>query len=103
MYSLCLVEEFKGSTIRPGLYYVESDNYVPLRGNRWYYHNMICYCIKKNIIKLDNIEYVIKSSLTIDKDSYNRFIDYCYNNIKDYSKLAINSMIGNFKPNVNKR
>ncbi len=26
-----------------------------------------------------------------------------YKNIKDYSKLAINSMIGNFKPNLNKR
>jgi len=97
------VEEFKGTIIRPGLYYVESDNYMPLRGNGWYYHNMICYCIENNIIKLDNIKYVIKSSLTIKKNYYNKFIDYCYSNIKDYSKLAINSMIGNFKPNLNKR
>ena len=34
------VDEFKGTIIRPGLYYVESDNYMPLRGNGWYYHNM---------------------------------------------------------------
>jgi len=97
------VDEFKGTIIKPGLYYVESDNYMPLRGNGWYYHNMICYCIENSIIKLDNIKYVIKSSLSIKKDYYNKFIDYCYNNIKDYSKLAINSMIGNFKPNLNKR
>jgi primosomal protein N' len=97
------VEEFKGTIIRPGLYYVESDNYMPLRGNSWVYHNMVCYCLENNIIKLDNIKYVIKSSLTIKKNYYNKFIDYCYSNIKDYSKLAINSMIGNFKPNLNKR
>ena len=97
------VDEFKGGRIHPGLYYVETDNYFPLRGNGWYYHNMICYCLENNIIKLDNIKYIIKSSLTIKKNYYNKFIDYCYNNIKDYSKLAINSMIGNFKPNLNKR
>jgi hypothetical protein len=49
------VEEFKGATIRPGFYYVESDNYMPLRANGWYHHNMVCYCIENDIIKLDNI------------------------------------------------
>ena len=108
-YNFCVftvfdrVEEFKENKIRPGLYYVESDNYMPLRGNGWYYHNMVCYCLKNNIIQLDNIKYVIKSSLSLTKDYYNKFIDYCYKNIESYSKLAINSMIGNFKPNLNKR
>ena len=27
--------------IREGLYYVETDNYRPLRGNGWYYHPLI--------------------------------------------------------------
>ena len=97
------VEEFKGATIRPGLYYVETDNYMPLRANGWYHHNMICYCIENDIIEFDNIKYVIKSSLSLPKNYYNKFIDFCYNNIENYSKLAINSMIGNFKPNMNKR
>ena len=96
------VAEFKGTNIRPGLYYVESENYMPLRCNGWYYHNMIVYCLQNDIIKLEDIKFVIKSSLTLKKDYYNKFIDYCYNNIKDYDKLAINSMIGNFKPNRNK-
>ena len=87
------------NSIKEGLYYVSSDNYMPLRGNGWYYHNMVCYCLENDIIKLDNIKYVIKSSLSLKKDYYNKFIDHCYTNIKDYSKLAINSMIGNFKPN----
>ena len=63
---------------------------------------MVCYCLENNIIQLDNIKHVIKSSLSLKKDYYNKFIDYCYKNIESYSKLAINSMIGNFKPNLNK-
>jgi hypothetical protein len=36
----------------------------------------------------------ISSSSQTIMNYYNIFIDYCYKNIKDYSKLAINSMIG---------
>jgi hypothetical protein len=96
-------EEFKGSCIVPGVYYVETDNYIPLRGNGWYYHNMIMYCLENSIIKLENIKYVAKSSLSLPKMYYNNFIDYCYDNIKNHEKLAVNSMIGNFKPNMTKR
>ncbi len=67
-----------------------------MRSNGWYYHNMICYCLKKNIFTLYNIKFVIKSPLSLPKNYYNKFIDHCYKNIKDYSKLAINSMIANF-------
>jgi deoxyadenosine/deoxycytidine kinase len=103
-----------------GLYYVESDNYIPLHGNGWYYHNMIKYCLDNKIITHDNIKYEVISSLTIPSNYYNEFIDYCYKNIDnydviceklnvsnddviDYKKLAINGLIGNFKPNHNKR
>jgi hypothetical protein len=97
------LDEFKGASIRPGLYYVETDNYMPLRGNGWHYHNMICYCIENDIMKLDHIKYVIKSSLSLPKNYYNKLNNFCYNNIENYSKLAINSMIGNFKPNLSER
>jgi hypothetical protein len=63
---------------------------------------MIWYCLENIIIKLDNIKYVIKSSLSLPKNCDNKFIDRCHKNIKDYSKFAINSMMGNFKPNRNK-
>ncbi len=76
---------------------------MPLRGNGWYYHKMIFYCLDNDIIELDNIKYVIKSSLSLPKRYYNKSIDYRYKNIENYSKLAVNSMIGNFKPNLNKR
>ena len=108
------------SNILKGLYYVESDNYIPLRGNGWYYHNMIEYCLKNGIITHDNIKYQIISSLTIPSNYYNEFIEYCYKHIdnyevicdklniatdekRDYKKLCINITVGNFKPNLNKR
>ena len=54
-----------------GLYYVESNNYMPLRGNGFYYHNMIKYCLDNSIITHDNIKYEIISSLTIPSNYYN--------------------------------
>jgi hypothetical protein len=82
------VEEFKGTNITPGLYYVESENYMPLRCNGWYYHNMIVYCLQNDIIKLEDIKFVIKSSLTLKKDYYNKFIDYCYTHVDNYDVIC---------------
>jgi len=64
---------------------------------------MVKYCIEKNIISESDIKYFVKSSLIIRHDYYNEFIDYCYKVLPyDLAKLSINSMIGAFKPNVNK-
>jgi hypothetical protein len=65
----------------------------------WYYHEMICYCLENDIIKSDNIKYVIKSSLSPSNDYYNKFIDY--KTFENFIILAIHSMIGNFEPNLN--
>ncbi len=73
-----------------------------MRRNGWYYHNMVCYCLENNIITLENIKFVVRSPLSINKYYYNIFIDYCYKNIENNNKSAINSMTGNFKPNVHK-
>ncbi len=35
------VNEFKGATIQSGLYYVETDNYMPMRYNGWHDHKMM--------------------------------------------------------------
>ena len=51
------------------LYYVESDYYMPLRGNGWYYHNMICYCIENHIIKVVNTKYVIAARWAYTKST----------------------------------
>ena len=104
--------------------YVETKNYFPLRCNGWYSFPLVEYCINQNIITYDNIKFIIEPSLELNNDYYNGFIDECYNknifdstnealyNIYndmdisldqiDFKKLSINSMIGGFKPNINK-
>ena len=45
----------------------------------------------------------MQAQLTVKCDYYNNFIDKCYNELpEDLVKLSITSMIGNFKPNVEK-
>jgi hypothetical protein len=86
-----------------GLYYVETENYFPLRGNGFYYKPTIDYCLENNIINKENIKYTVQSMLNVPHDYYNGFIDKCYKELPDdLSKLSINSMIGAFKPNTSK-
>jgi 5-methylcytosine-specific restriction enzyme A len=148
-------EVFEEKTkIIEGLYYIETDSYFPLRGNGWYYHSLVQYCLDNNIITKNNIKYVIYSSSTVKHDYYNGFINYCNDHIlnydqiqeyyntrtdeninfegapqedetcinlnddgeyekiyvvknkcvlSDYKKSCINSMIGGFKPNTQKK
>ena len=56
--------KYKNQT-EPGLYYVESKSYFPLRGNGWYYYPMIDYCLSNNIIKKSDIKFVVTSSLSV--------------------------------------
>ena len=58
---------FNKDISKPGLYYVETDKYFPLRGNGWYSQAMINYCINERIIELKDIKYGIYSSLSIPK------------------------------------
>ena len=71
-----------------------------LRGNGWYSLPMAMYCLEQKIITEADIRQVIYSSLTIPKTYYNKFIEYLDGVIGDKSKLAVNSMIGCFKPKM---
>ena len=88
---------------KPGIYFIESKLYFPIRCNGWYYKPMVDYLLKKKYITHDNIKYTVQAQLSIKHDYYNSFIDKCYSQLPDdLTKLSINSMIGNFKPNVDK-
>ncbi len=87
-YCIYKIDGFKESTIQPGLYYVESDNYMPLRGNGWYYHNMIVIVLIWTLLNLRisnmslNLPYHFQNVIII-----NSLITVI--NIENYSKLAI--------------
>ncbi len=61
-----------------GDYMIESKNYMPLHANGWYYYNAVQFCLDEKIITKDDIKFVIKSSLKVDKKYFNAFIDHCY-------------------------
>ena len=61
---------------------------------------MIMYGLETKLINESDIKHVIYSSLTIPKNYYYKFIDYLDGVMADKSKLAVNSMIGCFKPKV---
>ena len=86
------------------LYFINTNNYFPARCNGWYYLPMKEYLLEQNIIQEDDIKYCLLSSISIPHNYYNKFIDFCYKNLdEDIRKLSINSMIGGFKPNLQKR
>ena len=63
---------------------------------------MVDYCLQQNIIKSDQIKYVVLSSLSIPYDYYNEFIKFCDTGLEKYSKFSVNSMIGAFIINIEK-
>ena len=46
--------------LRTGCYYVETDQYFPMRGVGWYSLPMIEYCLENKLIKHKDIKYSIK-------------------------------------------
>ena len=85
---------------KTGLYFVETECYLPLRGNGWYSQAMIEYCLQKHLIEEANIKYAVYSSLTVEYNYYNKFIDYLYDVLGDKAKLSVNTIIGMFKPKI---
>ena len=83
-------EIFTNDINKPGLYYIETDSYFPLRGNGWYYHCLISYCLDIGIISRNNIKYVVYASTTLKNDYYNGFIEYCNKNILSYEEIQEN-------------
>ena len=92
--------QFYTGAKKAGIYFIHTTNYLPMRGNGWYSLPMVMYALEQKLIIESDIKHVIYSSLTIPKTYYNRFIEYLDGVIGDKSKLAVNSMIGCFKPKM---
>ena len=64
------VVPFTGDVSKPGLYYLESAQAFPIRGNGFYSQAMINYLLDQEIITLDQIKYVIYASCSIPHDFF---------------------------------
>ena len=93
------VVPFKG-ILKPGRYYVETQCPFPIRGNGWYYQPMVEYLLEQGFINTQDIKCVVYAGLTIKHNYFNAFIDYLYSSMDQFAKLAVNSMIGCFKPKI---
>ena len=92
---------YDGGDIKCGYYFVESENYFPLRGNGWYNYTLINYCIEQNIkIK---ITHQFTSSYTLKHNHFKKFSEYLIDacgSDNSFAKKIINSMVGCW--NINK-
>jgi hypothetical protein len=77
--------------IRDGVYYIETDNYFPLKGNGWYTRGLLEYCQSESIEF--SVKYEIIPSHTLPADYFNEFFDRIYSECDD-AKSIVNCFIG---------
>ena len=86
---------------KPGIYFVESELYFPVRGNSWYSHGMASYLMDKQLVKSYQTKYAVYSCLRVPRAYFNELIDSVYTIEDGYEKFKINCMVGLFKPSKN--
>ena len=92
------VKRFDG-VIDTGLYYVETNNYFPLKGNGWYFDDTVEKAIKYKLINQENIIYQLNPSFTLKPNHFEGFVKDVYGKFeptynKGGGKLAINGFVG---------
>ena len=85
---------YDGGAIVCGFYFVESDNYFPMRGNGWYNYTMVQYCIEQNI--QINITHKFIPSFSIKSDYFKTFTEFLVHLTEgsNLGKLIVNSLVG---------
>lgn len=77
--------------LKPGFYFVVSDNHFPLRHNGWYSHFLVDFCLKEGIIQPTDIRFQFVASLTLEDDYFTKAI-------KDL--ITLPDALGKHGPNV---
>lgn len=91
------VQPYTGEPLQAGFYFVESSNFLPLRGNSWVIPDVIEYARSQKIPF--HITHQLIASRTLSKKFYRGFIDYVLETCKkadtqDLGKILINTFIG---------
>ena len=87
---------YNGEEIHVGVYFVVSDNMLPLKGNGWYSHPVVQYCLDEGIITKEQITHKLIPSLTLSGNHFTEFVSSTFDAAGIYGKQIINSFIGNF-------
>ena len=67
------VQPFDGN-ITTGIYFVVTDNCVPLHGNGWYADAVVCDALELNIITHDDIKHQLKASNMLQQRFFGTFL-----------------------------
>ena len=100
--------KYNDEKIVPGIYLIkniENDKFGLLKGNGIFSHDMINYCLEKNIITKKNIKYAMRADETIKNNYFSDFVNNCFQLFPDeqYPKIAkniVNLFIGLLGKNI---
>jgi hypothetical protein len=62
--------QMRDGTIDTGMYFIEIDNYFPLKGDGWYFDDTVEKAIKFNIIKSGNMQYQLQASYVLPQHNF---------------------------------
>ena len=60
--------------IETGLYFIETSNSFPLKGNVWYFDGVVENALKYELITKEDIKYYIKLSHILKQDHFYNFV-----------------------------
>ena len=82
------------SDIETGLYFIETFNSFPLKGNGWYFDGVVAKALKYKLIAKEDIKYYIKPSHILKQDHFYNFVSEIYDIFGCEVKNGINGFIG---------
>ena len=91
-----------GEEIVPGLYYVETDNQLPMSGPNWYSHNMVRYAQRRGINMHIRRIMPIRGEVPLEmvRRLFARVIDTCAGLCDDRGKPIYRKVLHNFTGNL---
>ena len=72
----------EGNAIHTGMYFVVTDNYFPLKGNGWYFDEVVEKAIGYNLIMWDDIKYQVNASHSLPPTHFKQFVDEMFNLVR---------------------
>ena len=82
------------SDIETCLYFVETSNSFPLKGNGQYFDGVVEKALKYELITKEDIKYYIKPSHILKQDRFYNFVSEIYDSFGCDAKYGINGFIG---------
>ena len=82
------------SDIETRLYFVETYNSFPLKGNGWYFDGVVDKALNYKLIAKEDIKYYIKPSHILKQDHFYNFVSEIYDIFGCDAKYGINGFIG---------